>query len=65
VFECADSTHVLPEERLRELAAILALGVVRLRRLVTLREQAADNPADLPATGLAVSEETVLSVHTG
>lgn len=69
MFDCADSTHTLPEERLRELAAILAAGVARLRqRRRLIGELAAPppkTPPELAASCLEVPGETVLSVHTG
>ena len=62
----ADSARLTPEERLREAAAILATGVLRLRQRTALPpEQTPENPAELPAAGLEVPVETVLSVHTG
>lgn len=63
---CAETTRLWPDERLREVAAILAAGVLRLRQRAALPpEKAPEKPAELPAAGLEVPEETVLSVHTG
>lgn len=64
--DCADTARLLPDQRLREVAAILAAGVLRLRQRAALPpEKAKENPARLSAAGLEVSDETVLSVHTG
>ena len=63
---CADTTRLSPDERLREAAAILAAGVLRLRQRAALPpETTLENLAELPAAGLEVPAETVLSVHTG
>ncbi|MEX0678375.1 MAG: hypothetical protein WD063_14940 [Pirellulales bacterium] len=63
---CADTARLSPDERLREAAAILASGVLRLRQRAALPpEKTLKNPAELPAAGLEVPDETVLSVHTG
>jgi hypothetical protein len=63
---CADVALLTPDERLREVASILAAGVLRLRQRAALpTDDARKRPLDLPAAGLEVSNETVLSVHTG
>ena len=63
---CADTARLSPDERLREAAAILAIGVLRLRRRVAMHtENALENPAKLSPEGLEVPNETVLSVHAG
>ena len=61
---------LLPDQRRRELAALLARG---LRRLIEIHRRAAradaspisENPTEIVANCLAISDETVLSVHTG
>lgn len=65
MFDRADSMYLQPDERLREVAAILASGVLRLRRLADLRGQATDSRENSAPSCLEVSGETVLSVHTG
>ena len=59
----ADSARLSPDERFREIAAILAAAVVRLHERAALPP--ATNLTDLPPQGLEVPGETVLSVHTG
>jgi len=62
---CADSARPSSDERLQKAAAILAAGVFRLhQRAALLPDNAQENPAELPGTGLEVSDETALSVHT-
>ena len=66
---CADSTHMSPDQRRRELVHILATGVLRLRKLRLLAGEPAETPQDSSAESavgrLEVSGETVLSVTTG
>lgn len=62
---CADAALLTPDERLREAASILAAGVLRLHKRSALPDDSQENPARLSAAGLEVSDETVLSVHTG
>ncbi len=63
---CADTARMSPDERLREAAAILATGVLRLRQRAALPpEKSLEIPAELPAAGLEVPAETVLSVIHG
>lgn len=63
---CADAALLTPDERLREVGSILAAGVLRLRQRAALpTDDARKKPAELPAAGLEVPDETVLSVHTG
>jgi hypothetical protein len=59
----ADTARIAPDERFRELAAILAAAVVRLHERVALPP--ATILTNLPPEGLEVPGETVLSVHTG
>ena len=64
--DCADTARLLPDERLREVATILAAGVLRLSQRAALPPgNAQESPARFSAAGLEVSDETVLSVHTG
>jgi hypothetical protein len=64
--DCAETARLTPDERLREVATILAAGVLRLRQRAALpTDDAQKKPAELSAAGLEVPEETVLSVHTG
>ncbi len=65
-----DLALVSPDERIRELARILALGVLRLRARAALPTDPAPHPApeNLPKSStdyLAVGAETRLSVHVG
>lgn len=66
---CDDPAELSPEHRRRELAAILAQGVLRLRQRRRLTGEAAAPPPTIApessARRLEVSRETVLSVHTG
>ena len=65
---CEDPTELSPEQRRRELAGILAQGVLRLRQRRRQTGEAAAPPTTAPnssAGRLEVSGETVLSVHTG
>jgi hypothetical protein len=49
MFDCADTTRLSPDERLREASAILASGVLRLRQSAAVpAEKTAENPAELP-----------------
>jgi len=66
MHHCADAARLTPDERLREVASILAIGVLRLRQRAALpTDDAPKKPAELPAAGLEVPDETALSVHTG
>lgn len=62
-----DPATPAPAERFREVAAILASGVRRLRDRAALRidHPAPEKPAESPETCLEVSPETVLSVQRG
>jgi hypothetical protein len=62
--------NLTPDERLRAVAAILADGLLRLRARAALPSDPGEHPAsknqpELGRNCLEVSEETVLSVHTG
>ena len=55
---CAHSARP-SDDRLQDVAAILATGLIRLAQRAALPPE---NPTEFP---LEVSDETVLSVHTG
>ncbi|MDP1798219.1 MAG: hypothetical protein Q8K78_12080 [Planctomycetaceae bacterium] len=63
------SSELSPEQRRRELAAILAAGILSLRRQRLLTGESARVPLEAfqesPAQSLEVSDKTVLSVHAG
>ena len=62
-----DPSCLTPDERLSELARILAGGVLRLQAATALSGQEStrkDSPETWP-TCLEVPRKTVLSVHTG
>lgn len=64
--DCAESARLTPDERLREVASILAAGVLRLRQRAALpTDDFQKKPSGLVADGLEVRDGTVLSVHTG
>lgn len=65
-----DPDLLAPHERLREVAAILAAGLLRLRDRAAIGGERGEHPAPkkVEETGdscLEVSDETVLSVDTG
>lgn len=63
---CADPTRLSPDERLREVADILAAGVLRLRQRSALSpENAQINLAESSPAGLEVPARTRLSVRVG
>jgi hypothetical protein len=64
---CEDPAFLTAEQRLSELAAILAAGVLRLRASAALpdTESRAENPPNSGATCLDVTAKTVLSVLAG
>lgn len=64
--DCADAARLPPDERLREMASILAAGVLRLRQRAALpAENDLEKPARIPPDGLEVPAETRLSVRVG
>jgi hypothetical protein len=63
---CADSARRPDEQRLVDVASILAAGILRLRERQSLPAPANDaNPADSSPERLEFSGETVLSVVHG
>jgi hypothetical protein len=63
---CADPARLSPDERLREAAAILAAGVLRLRLRAALpAENGRKNVEKSSPDGLEVPAKTRLSVRVG
>jgi hypothetical protein len=66
-----NSSFLTPDERLSEVAGILAVGVLRLHARAALPEnelkpaQITDIPSQSGHACLDVSKKTVLSVHNG
>ncbi len=65
-----DPAAMTANDRLRQVASILASGILRLRSRAALPDDPAQHsgPKNLPESGqdrLEVPAETVLSVHTG
>lgn len=64
-----DPSELTLQQRRREIAEILAAGVLRLRKLRILAPGQPSSPpktaADSSSDRLEVSDETVLSVHSG
>lgn len=65
-----DPSSLTPDERVAEVANILATGIVRLHTRAALSpdatgHSAVENPANSASPGLEVPDETVLSVHNG
>jgi hypothetical protein len=65
-----DPTFLTPDERLAEVASILAAGILRLHARAAMPDDAEprlapENPAESGSSGLEVPGETVLSVHNG
>jgi hypothetical protein len=60
-------TPMTPEQRLQELAEILAAAIVRLRLRAALpdRVPGAEKPPESVANCLKVPRQTVLNVHAG
>lgn len=65
----APASELTPEQRRRELAEILARGILRLRKRRLLAGEPGQTPCQIspesPASPLEVSDGTVLSVHAG
>lgn len=63
---CAEDASGPDHSRLVEIARILAAGILRLRRQrATPDSDEIEKPDESSLPRLEVSEETVLSVHTG
>jgi hypothetical protein len=64
-----DDSDLTPPDRFREIAALLAVGVLRLRARADAADpgqhSAPENPERTGNSCLELSEKTVLSVHTG
>lgn len=62
-----DPSFLTPDERLSEVAAILAGGVLRLysRSALSCDDPGPEKSPNSGPAGLEVSDETVLSVHSG
>jgi hypothetical protein len=65
-----DPFFLTPDERLAEVASILAAGVLRLHARAALPDDAGsqsapENLTESVSSCLEVSDETVLSVHNG
>ena len=65
-----DPAHLTPDQRLAEVASILAVGVLRLHMRAAIPEDAGQIPArenlrKSVSPGLEVPGETVLTVHNG
>jgi hypothetical protein len=64
--DCARSARLSPDERLGEIAAILAAGLLRLDQRAALpAEESPENPPKTLPEGLELSRQTRLSVHCG
>jgi hypothetical protein len=62
----ADTARLSPEERLGEIAAILAAGLLRLnQRAALVIGELGENLDNLRPDGLAIPPETRLSVRVG
>ena len=60
-----DPAGMAPEERLEQIAAILARGVLRCRKRVILSPSVSEKPAQFYRKGLEVSGPSRLSVPAG
>ncbi len=65
-----DNSDPTPQDRFREIAALLAVGVLRLRDRAAIsavpdEHSAPGNPEKTGDSCLELSAKTVLSVHTG
>jgi hypothetical protein len=64
--KCGETARTLEEQRLVDVASILAAGILRLRDHQSLPEaKQAKKPGDWAAERLELSSETVLSVVHG
>lgn len=63
---CADTARRPDEQRLVDIASILAAGILRLRERQSLPVTANDaNPTDSSQERLELSSETISVVHVG
>lgn len=63
---CADTARRPDEQRLVDIASILAAGILRLRERQSLPVTANDaNPTDYSQERLELSSETISVVHVG
>jgi hypothetical protein len=65
-----DNSDLTPQDRFREIARLLAVGVLRLRDRAAFAADsgehfASENPEKTGNSCLELSAKTVLSVHTG
>ena len=60
-----DPAELTADERLRELASILAQGMLRRRKCRPMPKCAAEIPQSVGLLGLEVADETLLSVTSG
>jgi hypothetical protein len=65
-----DNSNLTPQDRFHEIAAVLAVGVLRLRARAAAsadpdEHSAPKNPEKTGNSCLELSAKTVLSVHTG
>lgn len=66
MHQCADAARLTPAERLREVASILAIGILRLRQPAALpTEDSQKKPPGLNVASVEGRDETVLSVRNG
>ncbi len=66
MFDCAQSARLSPDQRLGEMAAILAVGLLRLDQRAALpAEDSGENPPKRPPEGLELSDPARLSVRCG
>jgi hypothetical protein len=62
-LRCLSANDLAPEDRFKELASILALGVIRRRQRLALGSTGSpQNPAEISPARLEISDDTVLSV---
>jgi hypothetical protein len=63
---CAENTHLSPDQRLAEMATILATGILRLRQRAALPTERNPEISEITLPeGLDLSDETRLSVLVG
>jgi hypothetical protein len=65
-YDPTDPIHMTPEQRVSELAALLAEGILRLRQRAALTSNPAINPPpESPDSGLDACPPTSLHGHHG